>query len=1016
METRAEVLSCSICLDLLEDPVTLPCGHSFCKSCIQGYWDIQDEKCPHCRRTFAQRPPLEKNIMLAKLVEELKKMLAGPEDVACYSCTGRKMKAVKSCLVCLTSYCDLHLQPHLEDTALRRHKLGDPSKQLQDIICSQHNEEKEIFCRSDQQLICLLCAVDQHKNHNIVSAAVERREREKEVDQSRGTIQQRIQEREADMKMLQKEERNIQTSADKAVKDSQETLTWLIQNLQRRLSDEEQQIRSRQESEVARVQGLQEQLEQEIAELKKKDAELQQLTLTNSHTVFLHNLSLLSEVSDDMFSMVSSRTHVRPHCCLEEVAAAVSASRDLIQDLLSDTWTNISLMLAPEPENRDEFLLFTRDITLDPNTASSWFVLSEGNRKVTNMREDQSPPPHPDRFTDYLQVLSKESLTGRCYWELEVTGKLDIAVSYKNICTSGAASRFGFNNKSWSLLCSDSDCSFIHNSIRTRVSSVHPSRVGVYLDHSAGLLSFYSVSDTMTILHRVHTTFTQPLHAGVWAWSSCEFILQCPTEMNSTTAFLSEQQFNCFLCQKVFSDPVSIPCGHSFCFTCITPLWESPQSTRCPKCHTSFSRRPELCENSFAREMSEQIRAVRRSRSPGRVVYCDVCTQTRSVALKSCVGCLMSYCEAHLSPHLRLADLSGHQLTDPEDSQPRIRARKLAIEIGKKINEKLKKLEEIRVSTELSRENSELDLEESRRIFSSLFAWMERRQELLEETIRRRQLEADQLAKGLMTELQADISELQRRRRELESDDVDLLQFPGVSSRAMWTSPHTGVHSDVNLGIVRRAIDDMEQQLQSLVKTLDTQDHNKIKQYAAEVQMDARTANAWLVVSDDGTRVWDGEEEQDLEDLPERFTSAPCVLGTMGFTSGRHYWEVDVGDKTAWDLGLARTSINRKGKVTLSPEDGYWAICLRRGSEFRACADEAVLLHLRQRPRVIGVFVDIEDGMVSFYDAENKNHIYSFTYFHFTEEIIPFFNPEISSDRTNRGLLTIRPVDRGAHL
>ncbi|KAM9827367.1 E3 ubiquitin-protein ligase TRIM39-like [Neosynchiropus ocellatus] len=471
-----------------------------------------------------------------------------------------------------------------------------------------------------------------------------------------------------------------------------------------------------------------------------------------------------------------------------------------------------------------------------------------------------------------------------------------------------------------------------------------------------------------------------------------------PLEMNSTTAFLSEQQFNCFLCQKVFSDPVSIPCGHSFCYTCITPLWESPQSNRCPKCHAFFSRRPELCENSFAREMSEQFRA------------------TRSVALKSCVGCLMSYCESHLSPHLRLSDLSGHQLTDPEDSQQRIRARKLARQIGKKIDEKVRKLEEIRVSTELSRENSELDLEESRRIFSSLFAWMERRQDLLEETIRRRQMEADQRAKGLMTELQADISELHRRRRELESDDVALLQVPGLSSRVMWTSPHMGVHSDVNLGIVRRAIVDMEQQLQSLVKTLDAQDHNKIKQYADEVQMDARTANAWLVVSDDGTRVWDGQEEQDQEDLPERFSSAPCVLGTMGFTSGRHYWEVDVGDKTAWDVGVARTSINRKGEVTLSPEDGYWAICLRRGSEFRACADEAELLHLRQRPRVIGVFVDIEDGTVSFYDADNKNHIYSFAYFHFTEEMIPFFNPEISNSWTNREPLTIRPVDRGAHL
>ncbi|XP_053716090.1 E3 ubiquitin/ISG15 ligase TRIM25-like [Synchiropus splendidus] len=268
MEARAEVLSCSICLDLLKDPVTLNCGHSFCQVCVEGYWDSESERniyqCPQCRQTFTSRPRLQKNVMLAELVEELKKTglqaadlcYAGPEDVACDSCTGRKLKALKSCLVCLTSYCEQHLQPHLEAPAFRRHKLVQPSKQLQEILCPQHNEEKKMFCRTDQQVICHLCAVDQHKDHHIVSAAAERREREKEVDQSRGRIQQRIQERQEELKLLQQEQETIRDSADKAVKDSQETLQQLIQNLQRRMSDVEQQIRSRQETEAAGVREL----------------------------------------------------------------------------------------------------------------------------------------------------------------------------------------------------------------------------------------------------------------------------------------------------------------------------------------------------------------------------------------------------------------------------------------------------------------------------------------------------------------------------------------------------------------------------------------------------------------------------------------------------------------------------------------------------------------------------------------------------------------------------------------
>ncbi|XP_053715550.1 tripartite motif-containing protein 16-like [Synchiropus splendidus] len=530
MEARAEVLSCSICLELLKDPVTLNCGHSFCQVCVEGYWDSEGERnicrCPQCRQTFTSRPRLQKNVMLAELVEELKKTglqaadlcYAGPEDVACDSCTGRKLKALKSCLVCLTSYCEQHLQPHLEAPAFRRHKLVQPSKQLQEILCPQHDKVKEMFCCTDQQVICHLCAVDQHKDHHIVSAAAERREREKEVDQSRGRIQQRIQEREEELKLLQQEQKTIRDSADKAVKDSQETLQQLIQNLQRRMSDVEQQIRSRQETEAARVRGHQEQLEQEIVELKKKDAELQQLSLTDSHLVFLQNWSSLSEVSEDT---LSSRTHVRPHCCFEEVAAAVSASRERLQDLLRDTCTNISLMLAPQ--TRAEFLRFSRDITLDPNTAHAELLLSEGNRKVTYLWK--ALPHHPDRFTRYHQVLSKEPLTGRCYWEVEWRGAVDVAVSYKNISRSGGESEFGHNDKSWSLWCHSSGCSFRHNSITTQVSTAPSSRVGVYLDHSAGLLSFYSVSETMTLLHRVHTTFTQPLHAGLWSSSSsCEIL------------------------------------------------------------------------------------------------------------------------------------------------------------------------------------------------------------------------------------------------------------------------------------------------------------------------------------------------------------------------------------------------------------------------------------------------------------------------------------------------------------
>ncbi|XP_018519958.2 LOW QUALITY PROTEIN: tripartite motif-containing protein 16-like [Lates calcarifer] len=541
LQLDRETFSCSICLDLLKDPVTVPCGHSYCMNCIKSFWDEEDEKeihsCPQCRQTFTPRPVLDENTMLAVLVEELKKTglqaapadhcYAGPEDVACDFCTGRKMKAHKSCLQCLASYCEKHLQPHFKSPTFEKHKLVDPSKKLKENICSRHDEVMKIFCRTDQQCICYLCSMSEHKGHDTVPAAEERTERQRELELSRQKLQQRVQDREKDVKELQQEVEAISRSADKAVEDSEKMFTELIRLMEKRRSDVKQQIRSQQETEVSRVKELQEKLQQEITELKRKDAELKQLSHTEDHNQFLHNYPSLSALSQ---STHSSSIKIRPLRYFEDVTAAVSELRDKLQDVLREKWTNISLTLTevdvllsqPEPKTRAEFLRYSQEITLDPNTANTHLLLSEGNRKATYMSQQQSYSSHPDRFTECFQVLSRESLTGRCYWEVEWRGGLfggvHVAVSYKNISRAGSENecRFGNNDKSWVLRCSPNSYDFYYNKINTPVSGPLSSRVGVYLDHRAGILSFYSISETMTLLHRVQTTFTQPLYAGLW--------------------------------------------------------------------------------------------------------------------------------------------------------------------------------------------------------------------------------------------------------------------------------------------------------------------------------------------------------------------------------------------------------------------------------------------------------------------------------------------------------------------
>ncbi len=179
---------CPVCQDLLKDPVTIQCGHSYCKSCITGCWDQEDQirvySCPQCKQTFSPRPALARNTMLAEVVEKLKKRKrpadcdAEAGDVQCDVCTGRKYKAFKSCLMCLNSYCQHHLEQHESWFKGKRHNLTDATGGLQEMICQKHDKILEVFCRTDQKSLCVLCTMDEHKNHDTVSAAAQRTEKQ----------------------------------------------------------------------------------------------------------------------------------------------------------------------------------------------------------------------------------------------------------------------------------------------------------------------------------------------------------------------------------------------------------------------------------------------------------------------------------------------------------------------------------------------------------------------------------------------------------------------------------------------------------------------------------------------------------------------------------------------------------------------------------------------------------------------------------------------------------------------
>uniref|UniRef100_A0A8C4DJH2 Uncharacterized protein n=1 Tax=Dicentrarchus labrax TaxID=13489 RepID=A0A8C4DJH2_DICLA len=545
--------------------------------------------------------------------------------------------------------------------------------------------------------------------------------------------------------------------------------------------------------------------------------------------------------------------------------------------------------------------------------------------------------------------------------------------------------------------------------------------------------------------------------------------------MSAASCLLTEDQFLCSICLDVFTDPVTIPCGHNFCKTCITEHWNINVQCQCPNCKEVFNTRPQLKVNTFISEMAAQFRQSAQQKAssssseqqvskPGEVP-CDVCTGTKLKALKSCLVCLASYCETHLEPHLTTSGLKRHQLIDPvENLEDRMCTKhdklmelfcktdqmcvcmlctvldhkthdvvplkeeyegkktelgKREAEIQQMIQKRRLKIQEIKRSVELSKEGADREIADGVQVFTALKESVERRQAELIDTIKEKQRKTEKQAEDFIKELEQEISELKKRSSEVDQlsqseDHLHLLQ----SFLSLNAAPPTKDWTEASVrppsyeGTVRRAVNQLEKTLSKQMKKLLAEvELKRVQQYAVDVTLDPDTANPYLILSDDGKQVYCGDVWKNLPDNPQRFDYCVNVLAKQSFSSGRFYYEVQVKGKTEWDLGVVRESINRKGQITLSPQDGYWTIWLRNENEYQALADPAVSLSLQSQPEKVGVFVDYEEGLVSFYDVDAAALIYSFTGCSFTEKLYPFFCPSLNYGGKNSAPLIISPVN-----
>ncbi|XP_076018658.1 E3 ubiquitin-protein ligase TRIM39-like [Genypterus blacodes] len=449
-------------------------------------------------------------------------------------------------------------------------------------------------------------------------------------------------------------------------------------------------------------------------------------------------------------------------------------------------------------------------------------------------------------------------------------------------------------------------------------------------------------------------------------------------------------------------------------------------------------------------------------------VTCDICIEEHLTAVKSCLVCQESYCAAHLIPHQRDPALQRHRMSDPAtfatrnlcrthnqklemfcktdhmpvcmqctktehrdhttvilDKESKKIKRQLTTmeeEFYQMIQHRLIKAEEIKHSIKLSQSLTQREIQSSMQMYTMFANAIERNQAELIQELEDRQGAAEKRAKELLDHLEQEVNELQRRRFELKhlehtDNPLHIVQsFPSLCaplSTKDWVD--TSVYTDSCMGSTRRAISKLMDICQELEGKVSADEVDKTNQYAVDVTMDPATAASWVVVSADKKKVSLNcrQRRSLIPDDPLRFDSCVSILGKQGFTSGRRYWVVEVGEKTDWDLGVAKESINRKGAITVRPDCGYWAICRRKGGNLSACTGPSTPLHLQHTPQRVGIFLDYQEGMVSFYDVEAKSHIYTYSECEFGEAIYPYFNTCVHDNGKNTGPLVICPIQRG---
>ncbi|XP_077397268.1 finTRIM family, member 86 [Festucalex cinctus] len=491
-----ETFVCSICLETLKDPATLPCGHSYCLSCIQSHWDKGNSKaqysCPQCRQIFKPRPTLAKSTLLVEALEKLRTN----------TLKQRPSTAVSSALPSEPIYLEI-----LPDTGPREGSVYPQLPAVAARLCPQHNQPLDLFCHDDRECVCVVCCQHGHKGHRVLKPEDERKERQKELTQMQAEVARRGQETEKTLKELPNIARQHKALVQALQQERLDLFSDLVNVVALTGTQVAELLCAHERSLGSQIEAQLHRLEQEMVQLHWKGEELSRMADMQDHVCFLKNFLTMEMASPtggahesilckeeavvaDVRSVFKELHESIKELCkssLAKLATLVNedpmASRSegatapnimpanglsTVQNTVYETHNPAPLplprpqvsaneasappppfppppppahpvttiaLVSPEPKMREELLKFRFEPTMDPNTVYRHIQLSGGGRKATLRAENLNPVDHPERFLYWRQLLCREPLGGSpYYWEVEWTGpKITIGVAYKDM-------------------------------------------------------------------------------------------------------------------------------------------------------------------------------------------------------------------------------------------------------------------------------------------------------------------------------------------------------------------------------------------------------------------------------------------------------------------------------------------------------------------------------------------------------------------------------------------------------